>query len=265
MIVEKSIKIISNRKITSDTYLMELESAELAKESGPGQFVMVKVGDSTDPLLRRPFSISDADKNGTVKILYRIVGKGTKILSNKKRGEFLSILGPLGSEFKFPNSGQKAVLIAGGIGIAPIFFLGQSLKPGNFDFLVGFKTFEEIIKVEDISGKQNFNVSMATDDGSFGYKGRVTDLLEETLKQYQKHPDIIYACGPLPMLKQAALTARKHDISCQVSIETFMACGLGVCQGCAVKVTASESGTGYQRACKEGPVFDANELEWASL
>lgn len=264
MALEKSIEIISNRKITSDTYLLELESVELAKESTPGQFVMVKVGNSTDPLLRRPFSICDADKNGTVRILYRIVGKGTKILSNKKKGEFLSVLGPLGSKFIFPGPDQKAILVAGGIGIAPIFFLGQRLKPGNFDFLTGFKTSEEIIGVEDISGTQSFELSIATDDGSFGYSGMVTDLLEEKLKQYQKS-GIIYACGPLPMLKQAALVAQKQDFSCQVSVETFMACGLGVCQGCVVKVTASESGEDYQRACREGPVFDANIIEWASL
>ena len=262
MSLEKSIKIISNRKITSDTYLMELESEELAEGSKPGQFLMVKVGNSTDPLLRRPFSICDTDSNGTVRILYRIVGKGTGILSSKKSGEFLSVLGPLGSEFKSPDPGQKAILVAGGIGIAPVFLLSRRLKPGNFDFLTGFKTSEEIIKAEDISGKQNLEVSIATDDGSSGYSGRVTDLLEEKLEQNQK-PVIIYACGPLPMLKQTALIAGKNKISCQVSIETFMACGLGVCQGCVVKVNESE--TDYRRACMEGPVFDADKIEWACL
>lgn len=263
--LEKTLKIKSNREIAPDTYLLELESEELAKASNPGQFVMIRVKNGTDPLLRRPFSICDTDNNGAVKILYRIVGKGTGILSKKKSGECISILGPLGSTFEFPGSHQNVILVAGGIGVAPIFFLGQNIKPVNFEFLIGFRTSPEIIKFEDISGVQDFEISISTDDGSFGYGGRVTDLLEETLKRQQSRPDSIYACGPLPMLKETVLTAQQYNIPCQISIEAFMACGLGACQGCAVKVIESESSSGYERVCKEGPVFDGNKIDWNSI
>jgi len=263
--LEKSIEIISNRKIVSNTYLLELRSDQLATESKPGQFLMVRVENTIDPLLRRPFSICATNDNGIIKILYRIVGKGTRILSNKKAGEPLSILGPLGSGFKFPDTGQKVILVAGGIGIAPMFFFGQNMEANNFKFIAGFKTLKEIIKGEDIDNTRSFEVSIATDDGSFGYNGRVTDLLEETLMRYQNPPYSIYACGPLPMLKQTVLTAQKHGVPCQVSMETFMACGLGVCQGCAVKINSLEPGSTYQRACKEGPVFDAKVIDWDSL
>ncbi len=265
MKLEKSIKIRSNNEIAPGTYLMELLSAEIASDSKPGQFVMIRVEKSSDPLLRRPFSICAVEGSGIVKILYKVVGKGTEILSNKNSGDFLSILGPLGSEFKIPESGQNTILVAGGIGIAPIFFLGQNIKYNNLEFLAGFRTFDEIIKVEDISSVLGFDTSIATDDGSFGYRGRVTDLLEETLKRHQDRSNMIYACGPLPMLRQTVLTAQKYNLPCQVSIEAFMACGLGVCQGCAIKVIASEPGQVYQRVCMEGPVFDADNIDWASL
>lgn len=263
--LEKTIEIKSNREISPDTFLLELISAELANESKPGQFVMIRVENGTDPLLRRPFSIYDTDNNGTVKILYRVVGKGTRILSCKKNGDFLTILGPLGSKFKFPDSIENVILVAGGIGIAPLFYLGQNLLPGNFEFLTGFRSSQEIINIESNGSRQSIEVSLTTDDGSFGYHGRVTDLLEDILKGNNNKYSRIYACGPLPMLKQTALTAEKFNIPCQVSIEAFMACGLGVCQGCAVKVTTSEAESSYQRVCMEGPVFDAEILDWASL
>ena len=265
MKLEESIKIRSNIEIAPGTYLMELLSSEMAADSKPGQFVMIRVEKRTDPLLRRPFSICAVESGGIVKILYKVVGKGTEILSNKNSGDFLSILGPLGSEFKIPDPGQNVILVAGGIGIAPIFFLGQNIKHDNFEFLAGFRTFEEIIKAEDISSVRCFEPSIATDDGSFGYRGRVTDLLEETLKRHQDRSNIIYACGPLPMLRQTALTAQKYNLPCRVSVEAFMACGLGVCQGCAVKIISSEPGQVYQRVCMEGPVFDSYNIDWTSL
>ncbi len=261
--IETSIKIISNSSVNSDTFLLRLQSPEQAPIAAPGQFLMVRVSDSIDPALRRPFSICGVEDNSIIKMLYKVVGKGTEILSNKKAGEYISILGPLGKGFNIPGQSKKIYYVAGGIGIAPLLFLYQKTESSDITFLTGFRTSKEIIDPA-LTGNKTDNL-IATDDGSMGYNGRVTDLLVKHLEQNGQDGISIYACGPLPMLKAVRDISLKYKISCQVSMETVMACGLGACQGCVVKSDTARTNTSYLHVCKEGPVFNINEIDWENI
>ena len=261
--IENSIKILSNSSVISDTFLLRLQSPELAASATPGQFLMVRVNDSIDPALRRPFSICGVEDESIIKILYKVVGKGTQSLSNKKAGDSLSILGPLGKGFDLPDQIKKTFFVAGGMGIAPLLFLSQKTELTNITFLTGFRTSGEIIE-PSLAGYKIDNL-IATDDGSMGYNGRVTDLLVENLEQNKMKDIGICTCGPLPMLKAVSKIYLKYDIPCQVSMETFMACGIGVCQGCVVRSDTARTDKSYLHVCKEGPVFDINEIDWENI
>jgi len=264
--IERIIKIVFNRIVAPDTFLMGFRSPEIASESRPGQFVMVRVGATKDPLLRRPFSVCGVMEGDLICILYRVVGHGTKIMSQKEEGEILSVIGPLGRGFELPEGDKKVMLVSGGIGVAPLFYLAQAMKTGDVEFMAGFNSSREIIDANQISNLQ-LNISLATDDGTTGYAGTVTDLLTNYLDQnHVKNGSFyLYACGPLPMLKSVVSIAYDRDITCQVSMEASMACGLGACQGCAVKAYALEGQTHYHQVCKDGPVFPANVLDWNSI
>jgi len=199
-------------------------------------------------------------------ILYKTVGHGTQILSKKNPGEKLWVMGPLGNGFNLPAPDKKAILVAGGIGIAPLFFLALSLKNRLHSFLTGFGTMKDIILPEHFI-HEKLNASIATDDGSSGYSGFVTDLLESSLDALmnEKGKIAIYACGPMPMLKKTSLIAAEHDIVCHVSLEAQMACGLGACQGCAIRVIQQDQATPYRHVCKDGPVFLSNEIDWSKI
>ena len=261
--IDDSIKILSNNSVTSDTFLLRLYSPELAADANPGQFLMVKVDDSIDPVLRRPFSICGVEDDGTVKVLYKVVGRGTAILSNRKAGDHLSVLGPLGKGFKIPDESSKTFYVAGGIGIAPLIFLYQKTRSSDITFLTGFRNSDEVIDPA-LTGSKIDHLT-ATDDGSKGYNGRVTELLAEHLEQCNRDDISIYACGPLPMLKAVKDVSQKYGIPCQVSMETLMACGLGACQGCVVRSDITRTNTTYLHVCKEGPVFDINEIDWDNI
>lgn len=260
---ENPVKILSNRCVASDTFLLQLGSPELAASARPGQFLMVRVNDSIDPVLRRPFSVCGTEEGGIVKILYKVVGRGTKFLSDKKEGEFISVLGPLGKGFMTTDLPESSILVGGGIGIAPLMFLYRHLETSDSIFLTGFRTSDEII--DPASAGNNIEAVIATDDGSMGFSGRVTDLLIKKLELYNQGETGIYACGPLPMLKAVAGISVKYGIPCQVSMETFMACGLGVCQGCVIRAESTAVNRQYLHVCKEGPVFDINEIDWKNV
>jgi dihydroorotate dehydrogenase electron transfer subunit len=261
-VIERNTQIIFNKKIASGTFLMGLKSAEIVIQARPGQFVMIRVGPNTDPLLRRPFSICGTRGDDLFLILYRVVGKGTAIMSNAVKGEKLSVVGPLGRGFEPPEPGRKSLLVAGGIGVAPLVFLGQAVK-NNLVFIAGYRSANEIVPIEQVCLSLT-DISIATDDGTAGHPGFVTELLETHLAgSAEGHPKI-FTCGPLPMLKRVAALTIERDIPCQVSLEATMACGLGACQGCAV--TASKKGNKtYYHVCQEGPVFDVHALDWESL
>jgi dihydroorotate dehydrogenase electron transfer subunit len=263
---DQDTEIIFNREIKPGIYLMGLRSSQIALESRPGQFVMVRVNEGIDPLLRRPFSICGVSDKGDIRILYKIVGHGTEILAGKKAGEKLSVLGPLGQGFSLSDDNKKAILVAGGMGIAPLLFLAGALKGRPMTFMAGFGSSRDVIPFQDITD-QPMDISIATDDGSEGYAGLVTGLLDAYLDQntQEKNAFTIYTCGPLPMLRKVSAIAHSHNISCQVSLESLMACGLGACQGCAVKIISQDNMVHYRHVCKDGPVFPSNTIDWSKI
>jgi len=266
MMIDQHIEILFNREIKSGIFLMGFRSPSLALESVPGQFVMVRVNEGIDPLLRRPFSICGISDEDIICIMYKTVGHGTEILAGKKAGDKLSVLGPLGRGFSPPGENKKAVLVAGGIGIAPIYFLAGSLKINPVEFMAGFGTSGDIMPHEQITGR-SVNISIATDDGTAGYSGMVTGLLDEYLdgQIHERDSLMIYACGPLAMLKKVSSIASHRNVPCQVSLEALMACGLGACQGCAVKSLSNDDLTRYLHVCKDGPVFPSQSIDWSNI
>lgn len=249
--INQRLKIIKNFQITDRYYKLILESREIAKCSLPGQFLHIKIDPGFDPILRRPLSIHRVC-GSNIEIVYEVVGKGTKILSGKSSGDVLDVLGPLGKGFdiksKIKNQKSKIILIAGGIGVAPLVFLAQKLKR-KIDVLIGAKTKSEMLCVKEFKDL-GCHVKVATDDGTVGFKGYVTDLLKEFLPANQ-----IYACGPDAMLKSLQKIIVENNLNCQVSLDEAMGCGIGACLACVINTTK-----GQKRICHDGPVFDIKEL-----
>jgi dihydroorotate dehydrogenase electron transfer subunit len=255
---EVSAEIVSNERLTHDTWLMALRSERIAQGAKPGQFVMIRVSPGLDPLLRRPFSIGGV-KEDLFLVLYRVVGKGTSLMRELRQGEKLQVLGPLGKSFAVPEERFSQLLVGGGIGVAPLLFLSQFHREKEAVLMMGFRSAKDILSPQKITGEER-GFAVATDDGTKGHHGPVTDLLKEFLRK--NTGDVaVHACGPKPMLRKVAETTLALGIPCDVSLEAHMACGLGACQGCAVKGSAN-SGRSYFYVCKEGPVFDAEEIDW---
>lgn len=263
-------KIQNNFFLKGHYYLLELALPDAFKKACAGQFAHIRVEESRDPLLRRPLSIHEVSsagsgKKGTIKILYGAVGKGTRLLSEKKKGGSVDCLGPLGNGFdiKKIDRAKNIYIVAGGIGVAPLFFLVKTLTQRNgvacqkkLAVLIGAKTKADILREKDFKSL-GCKVCVATEDGSKGFKGRVTELLTKELDTAVGPSSTICACGPKPMLASIAVIANKHEIPAQVSLEEFMGCGVGACLGCVIKTR-----DGYKRICHDGPVFDAQEIEW---
>jgi dihydroorotate dehydrogenase electron transfer subunit len=252
-------RIISNKLIGESYGELVFESNKIARSALPGQFVNIKVDNSVAPFLRRPFGIHRVN-NRRVSILYEILGKATEILSRRKSGGYLDVLGPLGHGFDYGSP----VIIAGGMGVAPLFFLAEKLAQdskftvaGKPIVLLGAKTKKQVLCEKEFK-KLGCDVTIATDDGSRGFKGKVTDLLRHFLSNFRHRISTsICACGPRPMLKEISRIAKKYNIPAQVSLEEHMSCGIGACLGCVVNTK-----DGYKRVCKEGPVFQAGEVIW---
>ena len=264
-----SAKILENKKITADIYRMRVKSAYLGREAKPGQFVEVRCSDSLEPLLRRPLGVHRIAKGG-IELLYEVVGQGTALLAKKKTGEALDIVGPLGVGFDIRGKGQGSrvkVLVAGGIGVAPLLSLAESLAVSKkIIVILGAKTKEHVLCEAEFK-KLGCEVLVSTDDGSKGKKGFATNVLKYFLRKTKdERRKTIYACGPTAMLKAVAEIAKTHRIPCQVSLEERMACGVGVCLGCPVKVNTQyaihNTQYEYKMVCKDGPVFDAKEIAW---
>ena len=254
--------IRSHKSAGRGYYRLVLKAPEIAARAVPGQFVMVRVTDTLDPFLARPLGICSIPSKTTIEILYRIAGRGTELLSRLKAGQTLSLLGPLGRGFPLPDKQSRPVFIAGGSGFPPLHFLAR-LAGTRAHLFLGSKNKECLPPLSIIQSfkERVAGVHIATEDGSSGRKCMSTDLLESFLdKMEQEHKAslILYACGPHGMLASVNRIANEHSLPCFVSMEERMACGLGACMGCAVPVKSG----GYQRVCKEGPVFDAGEIEW---
>ncbi len=245
------VKTAFIRKIKPDIFLLGLISSYLAKTAKPGQFLHVKV-DEKATILRRPLSIHKIEK-GVVYILFRVRGRGTKLLSECRKGDVFDVIGPLGNGFNVTSRKGQNILLAGGMGVAPLVFLGGKLKGARNLILLGAKTAAEVL-AENEFRKLKFEVCVATDNGSRGYKGSVVELLRKILSTPQSlgHPINLYACGPKEMFYEIKkVLESRPDINAQVSFEQFMGCGLGICYGCVI-----ETKEGYKKVCKDGPVFD---------
>lgn len=260
-------EVLSHEKVCPDLLLLTLKLPEIARSASPGQFLHIRVDEMYDPLLRRPMSIARADMiMGEVEILYKVMGKGTYLLSNKGEGETVDCIGPLGKGFKVPESGNF-ILVAGGRGVAPLLFLSERLlQRGNAQvtFLMGAST-HSCLFYENGLLALGAKVGLATDDGSSGYKGPVTHILERELSQVpDQKATMILSCGPEAMLKEVSRICVSRQVPCQISLESLMACGVGACQSCVVEVYHDPQkpglGTFYKRVCVDGPVFDAKEV-----
>ena len=226
-------------------------------EANPGQFIHLKIkNDSYDPLLRRPFSIFDVNKkNNLLTIFYKVCGRGTKLMTEIKNGEEVDVLENLGNGFNLKMKNKNLVLIGGGMGIAPLYYLAKKLaKTNRLRVLLGAQNKEELIFLNNKFSKLDLKLDNATIDGSLGFKGNVVDLLKNIIKDKQKI-DYIYSCGPTPMLKELKKIVINNDIETEASLEERMGCGVGVCLSCTVRTS-----NGNKRACKEGPVFPLKEV-----
>ena len=249
-------KVISQERLKKGCFRMKLKSPSIAKKAGPGQFLHIRCGCSTNPLLRRPISIHRIGKD-YIEILYNVVGKGTEILSRKKAGDKIDIIGPLGNGFKMrKNSKSLKMLIAGGMGVAPLLPLAEELSrkiKGKKKFIVilGAKTQNHILCEEEFK-RLGGEVFIATEDGSKGKRALATELAQKIVKfkKYKWQDICVYTAGPINMVKALCRLIRGCSIESQASLEERMACGLGACLGCAI-----DTQSGYKRVCKDGPVF----------
>jgi dihydroorotate dehydrogenase electron transfer subunit len=247
--------VVENIGLNSSNFLIKLLSANKLPEIKPGQFVNVEVKNSKEIFLRRPFSVFEVDySQNTLSLIVKILGRGSKKLTEIKSGDTINIVYPLGKSFTYPQKEDKILLIGGGSGVAPMLFLAKEsgLNPENVDILLGARTKEDHI---DVSNYSEFgNLYFATEDGSLGEKGLVTlHSVFKHIKNYSK----VYACGPEAMMKAVAEVAKKENIFCEVSLENLMACGFGVCLCCI-----EPAREGNLCVCTKGPVFNIKELKW---
>ncbi len=240
----KFCKIISKREIAINQIELLLENEKLAKEAQPGQFVNINIG-SEAHILRRPISICDAYDNIT-RIVFELKGDGTKILSEKNVGETIDVLGPLGTGFTVKKD-AKAVVLGGGLGSFPLLFLAKNLT--NPKVFLGFRDKEMVCMEEDFSACGE--TVIATDNGTYGYNGFAINAAAQAIEDC----DIIYACGPTPMLRAVKALAEEKGKMAEISMEQRMGCGIGACLVCVCKTTS-----GYDKVCQKGPVFDAKEV-----
>ena len=250
--------VLSNRQVATDMYILEFSAPSIARECKPGQFLHVRTGSTDAPLLRRPLSIYDVVAgSGRISLLYRVVGKGTDLLTGLMTNQYIDVMGPLGRGFTLPDRPENTILVGGGVGIAPLLYLGRVLKERQCRVLVmcGAGTAEQLVtcKFDEL----DMQVLPATMDGSSGHKGLVTDLL--TGLNNPGDIDKVYTCGPEPMMAAVAQWAQAHNIWGEVSLEEHMACGVGACLGCARRLKTVDEG--YVKVCKDGPVFNFNEVE----
>lgn len=262
MAKQKQAELINKEQLTSDIYKFGVKAPELVEDAKPGNFIEIRVSDQTEPFLRRPISIYNLDrKNGILEFIFQVKGKGTEILAKKEIGDLIDIVGPLGyGTFKYENYDNLAI-IGGGIGVFPLYELAKCAKKDNknVNIYLGFRN-KEYVVLEDEFKNVSDNLTITTDDGSYSEKGFAINFLEKDIEAGKV--DSIYACGPLPMLKAVQKLAVEKNIPCQISLEEKMACGLGVCLGCAVKTAKSPKGDPeYWHVCKAGPVFQAKDVE----
>lgn len=257
--------VTKNKKLNDAYYLMTIRSEAFVKQARVGQFLMIKAQQQSyisDPLLRRPFGICDVnEKNGTFKILYTIIGKGTQLLTHIKADEAVEFSEPLGNTFKLVKN-KKVGVVAGGVGVAPLLWLTKKLHAnGNQVTLFFGGRNEQDIVIEDQFEPYVSEMLVTTNDGSQGIKGLVTKPYEPLIQEFNH----IYACGPRRMLRAVSEIAIKNNISVDVSLDERMACGIGACLGCIINVIDDDGVEVQKRCCVEGPVFDGTKIVWETF
>lgn len=248
--------VATNTRLNDTNFLIRLVAKEPLPKIFPGQFVNIDIPNAKEIFLRRPFSVFEVDiSDNSISIIVKILGRGSKMLTEIRSGEALSLIYPLGKSFTYPGTNERILAIGGGSGVAPMLFLAKEsgLPATNVDIILGARSANDYIIIDKY--KKYGHLHYTTEDGSLGAKGFVIHhpLFTNEIKKY----DRIYACGPDAMMKAVAREAKKAGVFCEVSLENLMACGFGVCL-CCIEPTND----GNKCVCTEGPVFNINELKW---
>lgn len=255
-------ELIRKEQLKEDLFKFSVKAPNIVREAKPGNFIEIRITEQTEPFLRRPISIYNLDReNGILEFIFQVKGKGTEILAKRDVGKEIDIIGPIGyGTFKYDDY-QNIAIIGGGIGVFPLYELAKSAKVDNKNVscYLGFRNKDFVVLEEEFRNVSD-KLVLTTDDGSYARKGFAIHYLEEDIEEGKVNA--IYACGPLPMLKAVQKLAIEKEIPCQISLEEKMACGLGVCLGCAVKTAKSpKDAPEYWHVCKAGPVFNAKDVE----
>jgi dihydroorotate dehydrogenase electron transfer subunit len=257
------VEVLSNKQEAPGIYRLVLDPQIPLRELDPGSFFMVRVSEGIDPLLRRPLGVFRVGAGG-IELLYQVRGRGTELLSRLKPGDTTDLVGPLGKGWKRMDASDHILLIAGGMGMSPLYDLAMNLRDFGDDrpitFVWGHRSSGTICCLSELK-ELNVNLIITTEDGSRGRIGQLTEHLDEIYAALKTSRVQAAACGPMPMLKKVAKFAETHRIPCQVSLETFMACGLGACLTCV----APGAGGNNFRVCKEGPVFWSPQIDWEAI
>ncbi len=262
-------RVLSNDEVARNIFLMRLFAPEIAERVQPGQFVNIKTqprdSDQLAPLLRRPFSVCQVDRAASwISVLWKNIGSGTRMLSQHGIGTALNVIGPLGKGYELPEQNAEVVLVAGGLGVAPMPILAAALHERRikFDVLLGARTSVELWGKEELQ-RFNAQIKIATDDGSAGHRGFVTELLQGWIKEHGARTRRVYSCGPMPMLERIAAICAAAKVRAEVAVETVMGCGFGICMGCPIEPSIGVESFGrYYLACMEGPVFSAEAIRF---
>lgn len=266
MPLDVEARVIQNTRLSPDYNVITLAAPEIAAVTKPGQFVMVKPGHGTDPLLRRPFSVFEIIRSGDriegLSLLSKRIGATTRLLYDAVYGDVISCLGPLGRPYEPVSPPANAWMVAGGVGLAPFATLAEALRERGTKttLFYGARTGAELFYL-DWFASRGVNVVLSTEDGSTGERGRVTAPLEQALRQAGGEI-MIYACGPEKMLEAVSRVAAKYKTPAQVSVERVMGCGMGGCYSCVIPVRETGGGHHFVRSCLAGPVFTAADLVW---
>lgn len=260
MTIDRNARLRETRS-WGDYHLLGIDSPPLGRAARPGQFVMVKAANGVVPLLRRPLSIHDAGPDG-IELFFKVAGQGTAILAGKRPGDPLDVVGPLGKGFTVSDvmKGKRVFCVGGGRGIAPLYFLARELAGTRAQVVVfyGGRTAADL-PLRDKFEKAGFELLCSTDDGSHGFAGLVTELVGREIGL--EKPDLLYACGPDPMMKALASRARGSGVPAEFSLESVMGCGIGACWGCVHRIRDG-SGEGWTKICEDGPVFPGDRIVW---
>ena len=275
----RTVAILENERIARDTYRIRLDDPTMARAILPGQFLMIRPASGNDPLLGRPFALYDVARDDSclpnaIDVVYLILGRGTAVLSRLRPGDLVTAWGPLGNGFEAPPDGP-VVFVAGGIGQTPFLALGRwwlgradygegaaftARRPKSATLLYGVRSGDLAAGVDDFEAA-GISVELATDDGSAGHKGYVTDLLARRLERGER-PSKVVGCGPPAMLEVLSKIVERYDIPCDLSMENHMACGFGACFSCVASIRQGDGSVDLRRVCVEGPIFPSRDVVW---